>query len=397
MIYKETETVELKKSTAELKEAIISLSAILNKHGKGKILFGIKDDGEIIGQSVGKATVRDITQAISAHLEPRIYPKINIFKAMGENVISVEFEGNHGPYFAYGRAYMRVGDSDKQLSIRELERLFLKRNQESHRGEKEISELSVNDLSIKVVKDFVSKANKARRINYQYDNVPNVLKKLGLLKGRKIIKAAEALFGNKKLLEVQAAVFAGVDKVKFLDIQQFKGNIFSLLERTESYIKERMRWRVEIKGLERDEIPEIPVDAIREALVNSLCHRDYYAPESNKVAIFKNRIEIYNPGSFPEGLTPEDFINKEEQSVLRNPFIAETLYKCKDIEKWGSGLKRIDNDCKAQGVKVEFKALKTGFIVIFYRPEEVSSRAALSVSSNTTQKLPRNYPERFLT
>jgi ATP-dependent DNA helicase RecG len=144
---------------------------------------------------------------------------------------------------------------------------------------------------------------------------------------------------------------------------------------------------------ELDEIPEIPVDAIREALVNSLCHRDYYAPESNKVAIFKNRIEIYNPGSFPEGLTPEDFINKEEQSVLRNPFIAETLYKCKDIEKWGSGLKRIDNDCKAQGVKVEFKVLKTGFIVIFYRPEEVSSRALSPTNSSATQKLPRNYPE----
>lgn len=102
-------------------------------------------------------------------------------------------------------------------------------------------------------------------------------------------------------------------------------------------------------------------------MVNSLCHRDYLAPESNKIAVFKNRIEIYNPGDFPEGLTPEDYIRKEEQSVLRNTLIAETLYKSRDIEKWGSGIKRIYNECKESGVKVEFKILKTGFMVVFNR------------------------------
>ncbi|MCX9083255.1 MAG: hypothetical protein OIN87_00465 [Candidatus Methanoperedens sp.] len=110
--------------------------------------------------------------------------------------------------------------------------------------------------------------------------------------------------------------------------------------------------------------------AIREALVNSFCCRDYYAPESNKIAIFKNQVKIWNPGTFPEGLTPEDFIMGDEQSVLRNPLIAEVLYKSKEIERWGSGLKRICEECKASNVKVEFKYLKTGFLVVFYRSEE---------------------------
>ena len=78
-------------------------------------------------------------------------------------------------------------------------------------------------------------------------------------------------------------------------------------------------------------------------------------------------MEIWNPGTFPEGLIPEDFITGSEQSVLRNPLIAEILYKSKEIERWGSGLKRIYEECSASNVKVEFKDLKTGFLVVFYR------------------------------
>jgi ATP-dependent DNA helicase RecG len=109
---------------------------------------------------------------------------------------------------------------------------------------------------------------------------------------------------------------------------------------------------------------------LREALVNSLCHRDYNASESNYIAVFKNRIEVINPGGFPEGKEPEDFIHKEERSILRNPLIADIFYRTKDIEKWGSGLRRIFNECKEKDVDVEFKKMKDGFKIIFYRREE---------------------------
>jgi ATP-dependent DNA helicase RecG len=152
-----------------------------------------------------------------------------------------------------------------------------------------------------------------------------------------------------------------------LDINQLKGNLFDVLKEAELYIKNHMRWSVKFGKMEREEIPEIPVKAIRETLVNSLCHRDYLNPKGNEVAIFKDRIEIYNPGRFPEGLKPEDFITGEERSVLRNPLLANTLFLSKDIERWGSGLKRIHEECKANDVNVEFKQLKTGFVVVFGR------------------------------
>lgn len=129
-----------------------------------------------------------------------------------------------------------------------------------------------------------------------------------------------------------------------------------------------IKWRVKFGKMQREEIPEVPIEAIREAIVNSFAHRDYRNNKGNEVAIFKDRIEIYNPGDFPEGYTPEDFIKGEERSILRNKLIAQILYFSKDIESWGSGIKRIYNICKDNGVKVEFKILKSGFVVAFHRP-----------------------------
>lgn len=111
------------------------------------------------------------------------------------------------------------------------------------------------------------------------------------------------------------------------------------------------------------------MDALREAIGNSLCHRNLANPKGNEVAIFKDRVEIYNPGFFPDGVNPEDFFSGHEHSILRNPLVADTMYKSKDIERWGSGIKRIHDECASAGVKVEFRRLKTGFVVMFYRPK----------------------------
>ena len=111
------------------------------------------------------------------------------------------------------------------------------------------------------------------------------------------------------------------------------------------------------------------MDAVREALVNSFCHRDYKSSQNNEVTIYSNLVEIYNPGTFPEGLTPQDFIDGAERSIKRNPLLAEFMYYVKDIESFGTGIKRIADACDAEGVKVEFQMLKRGFAVVFYRSD----------------------------
>ena len=338
-MHKESETIEFKRSTAELKEAVVAIAAMLNKHGQGEVYFGISDDGKVVGQDIGRMTIKDITQAVVDNIEPKIYPKVEVRKIEGKDCIVIEAHGINSPYFAYGRAYIRVGESNKALSPQKIETLIL--SKKKLLWENEVSEKKLKDVNTSAVKEYMRKANAAKRINFKYTSVLQTLKKLGLLHSEKLTKAAEVLFCDPFMLEFQAAVFAGTDKVTFLDIRSFKGNIFSLREQAENYVKEHIKWRAEIKSGPRKEIPEIPVEAIREAVGNPLPHRDYADPKGNEVAVFKDRVDIYNPGTFPDELDPQDFVEGDGYSILRNPLIAETMYKSEDIEKWASGLKRI--------------------------------------------------------
>ena len=97
MRFKESEILELKKSTSELKEALISIAAILNKHQRGKLYFGIKNDGTVVGQMISDKTLRDISKAIGDHIEPEIFPVIQNINLRGKECVQVEFHGNEVP------------------------------------------------------------------------------------------------------------------------------------------------------------------------------------------------------------------------------------------------------------------------------------------------------------
>ena len=367
MAIEESETVELKKSTSELKEGIISISSILNKHKAGKLYFGIGNDGSVLGQDVTHNTLRDVSKAISDHIEPRIYPEIKKEVINGKSCVSVAFAGEHLPYFAYGRAYMRVADEDRPVSSSELKKLIIRLSVNS--WENLASDKKLADVNKNTLVEFIKKANDVKRINFKFTNVKDILEKLHLIKDGRLLKAAEVLFCDDNTNEIQAAVFAGKDKLTFLDIRQFKGNILQLKEQAQAYIKEHMNWRANLTGTGREEIPEVPLRAIEEAVVNSLCHRDYSVMKGNEVAFFKDRIEIFNVGEFPEGKRPQDYIHGKGESVLRNPLIANTLFLSQDIERWGSGIKRIFESCRNSGVRSDFETTSTGFRVIFHRPE----------------------------
>lgn len=153
----------------------------------------------------------------------------------------------------------------------------------------------------------------------------------------------------------------------------------------EKYIFKNIRWRVEFGSLQRKEIPEIPVDAVREALINSFCHKEYGTGQNNEVSIYKDRVEIYNPGTFPAGYEPEDFISGRERPIRRNPLIAQTLYYSKNVESFGTGLKRIADACDAAGCRYKFEVLKSGFVVVFYRTIEDEDDSLGGTTQVTTQ------------
>jgi len=128
---------------------------------------------------------------------------------------------------------------------------------------------------------------------------------------------------------------------------------------------------------------------LKEAIINSLCHRDFTNPKSNEIAIYRDRIEIFNPGQFPYEYEPEDFVKGNLPSVPRNPLIAEAFYLSEDIEKWGSGLRRIAQECKVGKVKTDFKKIKSGFLVTFYRPEVYVTEGPVDKDNKKTREKTR--------
>lgn len=302
----------------------------------------------------------------------------------GRDCIHVKFSGEQVPYFAYGVAKIRVADEDLTMSPEEITSLILKSGREGNRWENLVSNKTVDDVDEELLKKYTTQAHDVGRIAISYTDKKTVLNQLELTEGDKLLNAGKALFSDDLIQDVQMAIFATSERLTFNDIQRYHGPVLKLVDMAESYIKSNIHWKVEFTGArQRTEIPEIPEDAIREALLNSFCHKDYSSGESNEVAIFKDRVEIYNPGTFPEGMEPRDFIDRAERPIRRNPKIARILYYSKDIESFGTGLRRIAETCEEAGVRYEFKKLKSGFVVCFYRSEETIDKSTDKMNKST--------------
>ena len=393
----ENEKLEFKKTTAEDKEGVISMAAILNKHGGGELYFGVLNDGTPKGQMVGEDTLRQISRTIHNHFEPKVYPKIELVYINDKPCIHVAFTGENAPYFAYGRAYIRFADEDRVMAPTELEAFFLRKSAGRDKWDSELSGKTISHVDESILKQYVEQANSAERIDFSFTGTKDTLDRLYVTNGEALTNAACSMFIGMPLLEVQMAVFATKQKLTFLDIRRGSGNIRQLIEIAVKYIIDNTRWRVVLDGsLQRKEIPEVPIEAIREAVTNSFCHRDYRSSQNNEVAIYSNRIEIYNPGRFPDGQTPEDFISGKSRSIKRNPNIAQLLYYSKDIESFGTGLQRLVTACTEADVRVEFERSDLGFTVIFYRPVNhinVDDSIAEDITGNITGKITGNITE----
>jgi ATP-dependent DNA helicase RecG len=380
MKYRESETIELKRSTSELKEAVISIAAILNKHGRGEAYFGIRNDGAVIGQQVGGKTLHGVSQAISENIEPKIYPKIQGISIGNRSCIRVNFEGKDAPYFAFGRAYMRVADEDRQMSAREIERLIIKKNKDKLRWDSEICpRAKLSDISPRKLKNFLKIAG------LKHDSLFNSLSKLRLLSGKKPLNTAIIMFAKKPQdffpnAKLRCAVFGKTDTSLIIDRKEFEGNILYLIEKAQEYILENIHIGMRIEGLRRIDVPEIDKEAFREAIINAFCHRDYWEYDSVNIAIFKDRLEIRNPGLLYGDLTIEK-ITTEMVSERRNELIADLFHRIHFIERWGRGIRLI----LSKEPQTIFKEVGTHFIVVFKRKTE-AQRKEITAEEETTQK-----------
>ena len=197
-----------------------------------------------------------------------------------------------------------------------------------------------------------------------------------------LLNAGAALFCDTSDTDVQMAKFATDVKATFTDIRrEDKGSIIGMSKICEQYIIDAMDWKADIIGLERVETPEIPVEAVREAVINSYGHRVYNNGQNNEIDVFRDRIEIHTTGGFPKGHTPEEYLDGNKKPIRRNRRITGVLYYSKDMETFATGLKRIKDLCDEAGCKVEFRTEKDDFVVAFYRNLRESWGTKLSAMS----------------
>ncbi len=375
---RESETVELKKSLAELKQGLISMVAILNKHGAGELWFGVAPNGRVAGLDANEKTLRDVSQAIGAHIEPRCYPHIEVVHFDQKCCLHITFRGQDAPYFAYGRAYMRVADEDRQLTVRELENLILHKNREALRWDNQPCEagaLSLDALDPAKIQQFVEKAE------LTWDTPENALDKLELRKDGLLLNAVKLFFARQPALQLRCAVFATTTSATIIDRHDFDGDILELVEEAQKYILKNIHIGMRLEGLYRVDVPEISMAALREAIINAFCHRDYRDPDYVQVAIFKNRVEIRNPGGLYDGLTMEE-MRGGNVSRRRNPLIADLFRRIHMVEGWGRGMPLILENAPS----VQFRQIAGLFIAGFERPSFLGE-APQETAGETTQEV----------
>lgn len=370
----ESETVELKHSIGEWKEIVETCAAFATAKG-GRLYIGVADDGRIVGVQLGKGTLEDLANKIAQNTSPKIVPTVATVVNEEKTVITLEVsEHPTKPVYAFGKPCRRSGRTNQVLSPNEAAELYL-----TTRGvtwdETALPEASLQDISAEKVRSFWDRARSERRLNTSADMpVEQVLRQLNLVRDGKITVAALLLFGKDpaRLLAqsvLRCARFKGDDTVHFLDMKVIEGTVIDQVEEAMAFVRRNTSMAVKIEGkLERTERWEYPLDAVREAIINAVCHRDYADSGNVQVRIFDHGLEVWNPGALPAGLTVED-LRRNHESKPRNKLVARVFFLIRYIEQFGTGTGRMIEECRQSDIpEPQFESRASSFLVRFRKP-----------------------------
>ena len=374
----ESDKVEFKKSTGQRSDGAKTVCAMLNGEG-GFVVFGVTNSGEIRGQEVSARTIEDLVHELRRiDPQPLLSPE-RVALGNGREVIIISVPGRSGgPYTYDGRPYVRQGPTTVGMPQEEYGRRLIEQAHPTHRWEIQPAYgIGIDDLDLDELKRTIDEAIRRLRMEDPGTRDPEaLLRGLRLMQNGQILNAAVALFAraerffpNHPQCRLRLARFRGVDKTEFIDNRQETGNAFDLLIRAQRFLRDHLpvAGRIVPNLFERVDDPLYPPVALREALANALCHRDYRMPGGSVgVAIYDDRLEITSTGSLPFGLTPEDLI-RPHTSQPWNPLMADVFFRRGIIEQWGRGtLKILELTEQAGLVSPEFEQRGGEVVVRFY-------------------------------
>ena len=360
IVHGEGPTVEFKRSLT--KDVGRELCAFANANG-GTILIGVTDAGETIGVA-NHNRLKSRLQSTARSAEPSIELEVTSVDRVLRVVVPPQ---KRKPYSFGGRFFMRIGANSQQMSNEEVENLFYAVGR-LHFDRKPCVDFSMeNDLDDETWARFCDRA----KVPDAMDRMV-ALRNLRLLDGEDRMTHAGAWLLARDIrrftttAHVSCALFMGTEKVRILDRRDFHRDIPTMIDDAVAWMLTKINVEFIIEHVQREERPELPEEALREAVANAVAHRDYRSTANVHIYLFKDRIEIVSPGGLPVGMTVADLGFK---SMPRNPLLFGMLYRMGAVENIGSGIKRMHELCREHGVaKPTVDASDHWVTVTFPRP-----------------------------
>ncbi|MDD7618238.1 MAG: putative DNA binding domain-containing protein [Bacillales bacterium] len=323
----ETEFVEFKSSLSQLDRGIETMAAMLNKHERADIFFGVADDGKILGVQgeVGKETIKKIETRVSESIKPAIIPSIVVEDYGGAKVIHVSAKGNRKPYSCSGDYRIRVGSSNKKIDPELLGEIFF----DSALTSLEATESINQDLTFNRLKYYFTIAGLTI-------NDKNFAQNAGLIVNGKYNLLAE-LLADSNGVSIKVVRFAGSDKLHMVSRNEYGYKcLISSMKEANEYVLSLNETKVDIESaLERKETKLFDSHAFEEAWTNACIHNKWIRNVPPAIYIFNNRIEIVSTGGLPYNFSKEDFYGGVSRPV--NPGLFKIMGQLGLIEQTGHG------------------------------------------------------------
>ena len=363
--------VEFKESVPQkVRELAEEICAFANSAG-GYLLIGVNDKNQIVGEEIDnkkRSAIQDAVGNISPHIQVKSYP----VDVDGKTVWVIDIpSGGRKPYLLSGNIYIREGaNTQKQTDAEEVRASFQQANSIFF---DEVPCRKFNperDLDKEFIRDFKSMAE------FQRD-MPNehLFANLKLLTDDGYFKNGAVLFFGQQPEDfldnafVRCVAFDGINKRFIADDKKMFGNLYRQYTQALRWLKQNLRVRYQIEGQgggPRKELWEIPEDALKEALVNAIVHRDYYDKGARTmVEVYNDRVVITNPGGLISSIPPEKF---GTMSRTRNPLIFGLFERIRMVEYIGSGVMRMRESMKEVQLPAPDFGLQGMFNITLMRP-----------------------------
>ncbi|MDE0484925.1 MAG: putative DNA binding domain-containing protein [Candidatus Poribacteria bacterium] len=347
--------VQGENSTAEFKErlnqeAIETAAAFANTRG-GVILIGVSDNREITGITIGKETLTNMANRISQAIDPRVVMDVESVDVEGKSVLLVRItESPIKPVSVKGICYKRVGNSNRVMSPQEIAQMHLKSVGQTWDQLSVVSARS-DDIDDQKIQWYLSHREASRNVAQpQNMTVTDLLRNINCISEEETPTHAGILFFGKhpqrffQNAQLRVVRFRGTSVTHpVIDRLDCSGALWEIVNIAEEFIRKNIRL-LGLRGsksFQRDDKFEYPLEALREAIINGLIHRNYQEPADVRVFIFDDRVEIINPGSFPEDVSPHKPIHRPV-----NPILSQLMYDVGFVERYGSGIKMMQRLCK---------------------------------------------------